>query len=256
MKTRLWLSFAMLPLLACGEPVEIADEVHFRVSFQSQTVSVRFNLNTEYQVPTNALVPYANEESSLGEISLLWDPETKQNQLQSTVFSHPKSLSRNWPAIEIFEFPNGEDFSEPMTERSIQRWTKRNHEMGVSLLFPSRDILDIGGVVQSREFDFINKDFLATQVFKDSRGDVRASISILGPTEDELGGLWFTGHLGINPFIESSRHFYSQRDSIEWSLEAEGPAKVINAGTGSRRWWHRFSPARFRQQLDQFLESH
>jgi hypothetical protein len=74
--------------------------------------------------------------------------------------------------------------------------------MDLSLIFRDEQVLDFGGSVRHEDLKDLPSDFVATQSFRARKGKVRATISAVGPTEEHKGGIFFFGHLGLNPFFD------------------------------------------------------
>ncbi|MBN8553988.1 MAG: hypothetical protein J0L93_00920 [Deltaproteobacteria bacterium] len=230
------LAIALISLVAsaCGsEEFFIADKVKFKVSFEEKTVQVAFDLQKDYQIKTQKTVDY----ESLGDTYLAWDEISSRNNIGSKLSASEDSLKNAWPTEELKLFPNGKALPPATGDSILKNWKKTDEKMRWDFFYQSEPKLMNGGSILSTQFDQLPKNFLAIQNFRLKNGNVIASIAVMGPTAESMGGLFFIGNYGSNPYSlqqDSPSDGFSISTNLsasnEWEMEAIEPAEIISYG--------------------------
>lgn len=253
-KTLLWI-VPVVPLIlildGCGDQnPQIADKVKFRVNIMQQVVQVSFQMNQKYVVKSATTVAYQD----LGKVFVTWTPAQNYNEIGSALAASPTKLEQPWPTLPFKEFPNGDSFPASVPSDDIlNKWLKLDDNMRISLVFLGKPKVINGGIIQSSQFDALPQNFLATQKFLAANGDVIATISALGPSDNEMGGLYWFGNFGFNPFSDQPSPSNSTNSlkvlpngDQEYEIEAKEPAEVLRYG----RWWEVSLPTSFDEVLN------
>jgi hypothetical protein len=222
----------LISLSGCGDQeFFIANKVKFKVSFEEESVQVSFDLQKDYQIRAEKIVPYEN----LGTTYITWDQEQLLNNVGSKLLASQNNLANAWPTEILKNLPNGADFPPAVGGATLHSWTKSDEKMQWDLAYQSMPKLLTGGSILSGQFDSLPKNFLATQNFKLRNGTVVASISLLGRTKKSKGGVFFIGNFGINPYEESSDSDkvkgMADVKPAEWEVAATEPAMILTRGT-------------------------
>jgi len=221
-----WWTIAFLALVGCGErEAFIAEKVEMNVHFSSKLVAVTFHLAQALQIPSSARVEFRNRDDQL---SLLFVRSTDGAPTRlGTVFSAAQMGSDQWPVDDFNRMPNLERLPQSVPTGGLKRWKLEQNDVTFLSLYQHEPRLITGGAIVSREFDFLSIGFFATQYFRDEFGNPTGSISLVGPTLLEPGGIYFLGNFDLNPFFVFGS---AETKSIE--LKATEPAQVLNWGRG------------------------
>ena len=228
-----YLAIALLSLTisACGnQEFFIANKVKFKVSFEEKTVQVAFNLQKDYQIQSQKTVGYED----LGNTYLLWDENHQMNDIGSELAASENNLKAIWPTEDLKTFPNGKALPPATQDSILKTWKKSDEKMRWDFFYQSEPKLMNGGSILSTQFNSLPQEFLAVQNFRLKNGNVVASIAVMGPTEESMGGVFFVGNYGTNPYNATQESsFYAAADiptSSEWEIEASEPAQIISYG--------------------------
>lgn len=223
---------SLLFLSACGRDTFISETIDLKVDFANQLVLVSFQPITDYHIPTNALIQFQNESRKHSRVFLRYKAEPQWSQIGSITSASEAAQSDFWQPRELEKFPNGFRFSRVIRNLPLLSLEKSSDGIVVQTLYQTSPDLVAGGAILSQEFAALPKFFLGTQTFSATNGELRASISVTGPTDSQMGGLYFMANFGLNPFegavtkggVESIR------------LLADGPMVIINQGS-NKSWW-------------------
>lgn len=229
------LGSLILTIIGCREEERmIAEQVSFRISFSKKLVRTSFRLHDQYRIPANQKVPF--DELGLVEIK-----DEALTSVETTLNANPEVLEDEWPTEIIKKLPGGTKLPRSIPQKVLYRWDQDNEGIQMQLLYQTEPQLIAGGAILSDQFSHLPNNFFASQYFKNSAGAITASISIAGPSENSLGGLYFFGNFGSNPFdtidddLRLSLLSEPQADVV-WVLEPEGPAEIESWGN----WWEGF----------------
>ncbi len=232
-------------LSACGgQDVSIANKVSLKVRFSDQTVVTKFELNPEYTIQQSASVPYED----LGSVFLVWNQDAFRNELGSIV--SPPENSENLEVNPFREFPNGKDLPKMVRKQDLMEIVHQasNQAFQTSMVFSFGASLVTGGSFLSDQFHLLPKDFFATQYFSSNTGEIKASISALGPSDGDLGGLYFFVHWGINPFSEMNKMPSDRIYPLQFELYPTGPAQIESYGS----WWNFYRHGNALKAIERF----
>lgn len=221
----------MFVLSSCGQDAYIAKKVKFRVFFPEQTVQVKFEIDPQYRaVSTNTFT-----FESLG--SLFIRKNSEITEVGANLRASPETLEHSWPTDSFKRFPNGSRLPPSVPSGELRKWSIQKPEISTDLLFQAKPNLIAGGGIRSDKFDFLPKEFLATQKFYTANLEVQATISVAGRVGEQPGGIYFFGNFGVNPFvIPDSENLRGEMSStisptdFEWELEATEPAWIAQFG--------------------------
>lgn len=213
--------------MGCGHDPFIAQKVKFRVLFSQKIVQVKFDLSPEYRLKETRNINF----DKLAKVFL---NTTTAGEMGTTLSANLESLHHEWPTNVWTQLPNGQDLPPSIPSKTVNAWIQPEEDSRTILFFQSEPQLIAGGSFSSHEFDALPKRFFATQKFYSTNHDVEATISVLGPEENRLGGVYFFGNFGINPFASESLALTSKTSELSkdlsWELQAREPAEVINWG--------------------------
>lgn len=226
----------LLTLSSCGEAdTYIADKVKFKVIFSSAMVQVSFQMNSKFQVAESVSQPF----DPLGLVFLKWNQDLKFNEVGARFKAN--LVNQMWPVTILNRFPNGERLPGYIRGLNLNWWLQPHGDYPMGLVYYNQSILVGGGTISSSRLSFLPKNFLGTQHFRSVNGEVEATVSALGPTDTELGGIYFFANFGANPFrpdYQSSkpqdpRNLFDGADHpdvVEWEISATEPLQIIRRG--------------------------
>lgn len=240
MGTKLLYIFILLSTLsACGrKPDYIADEVKFRVNFSEGSVQMIVEMNSVYSLPIQ------QEEifEGIGKTEISFDEELQISLLQSKLYASRVDHFPQDPELSFLKFPDDSSFETSEKKNLISILYPKpdifRTNSTLALIFPRNDYLDFGGGLEHIDFSILPQKARATQVFKNNRGQVVASIVVLGPKDNFTGGIFFFAHLGFNPFPSSSSEDFqiqNSNETFDFSYPATEKAHY-DYGEGSSLW--------------------
>lgn len=240
MGTKLLYIFILLSTLsACGrKPDYIADEVKFRVNFSEGSVQMIIVMNSVYSLPIEQVENF----EGIGNTKISFDDELQISLLQSKLFASRVDHFPQDPELSFLKFPDDSSFETSEKNNSLSILYPKpdvfKTDSTLSLVFPKNDDLDFGGGLEHIDFSILPQKARATQVFKNNRGQVVASIVVLGPKNNFTGGIFFFAHLGFNPFLSNSFEdliTQSSNESFDFAYPATEKAHY-DYGEGSSLW--------------------
>jgi hypothetical protein len=216
----------------CGKETFISENIDLKIDFSNQLVLVSFQPITNYHIPVNALIQFQNETRKHSRVFLRYKEETNWSQIGSITSAQEASDTEFWKPEFIEKFPNGLKLPRTIRNLPLLALDRSTEGLTVKSLYQASPDLVTGGAILSEEFGALPKFFLGTQTFSATNGELRASISVTGPTDTQMGGIYFIANFGLNPFDGAQTK--SKTESIR--LLADGPMVVLNAGE-SKGWW-------------------
>ena len=224
---RITLSIIMLSLFSgCGKETFISENIDLKIDFSNQLVLVSFQPIANYHIPANALIAFQNEARKHSRVFLRYKEDSNWSQIGSITSAQEAADIDFWTPESMEKFPNGLKLPRTIRNLPLLALDRSTDGLTVKSLFQASPDLVTGGAILSEEFEARPKFFLGTQTFSATNGELRASISVTGPTDTQMGGIYFIANFGLNPFEGAQTK--SKTESIR--LLADGPMVVLNAG--------------------------
>lgn len=245
------LSFVALAIFTgCGRETFISETIDLKIDFSNQLVLVSFQPITNYHIPANALIQFQNENRKHSRVFLRFKEETNWSQIGSITSASEAADHEFWKPEMIEKFPNGLKLPRTIRNLPLLVLDRSTEGLSVKSLYQAAPDLVTGGAILSEEFGALPKFFLGTQTFSATNGELRASISVTGPTDTQMGGIYFIANFGLNPFEGAQTK--TKTESIR--LLADGPMVVLNSGE-SRGWWG-FLESKLNRLASRLLQLH
>jgi len=187
-------------LSACGDQnIYVANSLDMKVQFSSKLVLLKFQLDPDFRIRRELHQTFMSSDKALSQI-FLNRSDTGEISL-GAIFSAEDLRSPQWPVKPIKTFGNKHSLPSLVKAGGLKAWTINEDHSFAKSLHQDDPYLIIGGAFLDPEFDYLPLNFLASQSFKSSSSETVATISILGPTASSLGGIYFLGNYGLNPFV-------------------------------------------------------
>lgn len=194
----LYSVFILVSLIfaGCGDANNhIADQVKFRILFQTQEVKVSFVLNPKL---STSLI----ESFSFGSLGRLFIQGGNRTEIGAIIHATPSNLKQQnyrWKS----GLPGNRSLPAAVPGVKIKEALEGDHR-DKQLFFLEEPELVVGGAFEALSTWAIPKKFFATQTFKSPNGETEATLSLVGPTDYYQGGIFFFGNFGTNPFMGES----------------------------------------------------
>ena len=231
MRRILGVLLGLTMLSACGRETFISETIDLKIDFTNQLVLISFQPIVDYHIPSNALINFQNENRKHSRVFLRYKTDPEWSQIGS-IASAAEALDLNfWKPSAMEKFPNGLRLPRTIRNLPLLYLERSSDGIVVRSLFQSSPDLVTGGSILSEDFNALPQDFLGTQTFSATNGELRASISVAGPAAHQMGGIHFLANFGLNPFEGAVT-----KGGVEnIRLLADGPMVVVHEGT-SRGW--------------------
>lgn len=212
-----------------GNTLHLAEKVKYRLFFGEESAQISFVLSDPFQIKTVSEFPF----DQIGKVFTRWDQSSLTSEIGCLLRTSPEIVASNYNRTAISKLPGNKKFPTPVKQNILYQIFWKTNDPSVSLFYNDTPQLVIGCSMQLNVIRSLPKNFMATQKFYSSNGDVSATISVLGPTTGFEGGVFLFGNFGVNPFKNSKQTQTEINHRTEWDLIATGPVRVFGGALNS-----------------------